>query len=206
MMRHISIHAPCAGGDHTLIVTAANILQHFNPRPLCRGRHLAAYPVNIIINFNPRPLCRGRQCVPCRIMFSPRQFQSTPPVQGATSCMAFAAVTASDISIHAPCAGGDALSLLARRSALYFNPRPLCRGRLTPHAGTSSYLIFQSTPPVQGATLRPTTYAAGRKRFQSTPPVQGATQPVHVHSVIECMISIHAPCAGGDLPIADDRL
>ena len=57
--------------------------------------------------------------------------------------------------------------------------------------------LFQSTPPVRGAT--PSRYAWGLVYilFQSTPPVRGATD------CGDCLyevwnISIHAPRAGGD--------
>ena len=56
------------------------------------------------------------------------------------------------VSIHAPYAGSDAHGRWAF----------LCNA------------VFQSTPPMQGATL-PVIYISGQYRFQSTPPMQGAT-------------------------------
>ena len=104
------------------------------------------------------------------------QFQSTPPVWGATP-----------LTQRRCCAG------------LYFNPRPPCGGRLGPpsdaqkstlisiHAprvggdfsgigNAIGSVIFQSTPPVWGATSpgQSRTYS---RLFQSTPPVWGATSP-----------------------------
>ena len=124
----ISIHAPCAGGDVKMQVGAIPFIFqstppvqgatnndptigynciHFNPRPLCRGRRSTrSCSSGCRRHFNPRPLCRGR----------PRPAHQRPH--------------RSRISIHAPCAGGDAPARMARpcRTA-NFNPRPLCRGR-----------------------------------------------------------------------------
>ena len=41
---------------------------------------------------------------------------------------------------------------------------------------TSQTVIFQSTPPVWGATIRSRTSLCSLKLFQSTPPVRGATR------------------------------
>ena len=79
------------------------------------------------------------------------QFQSTPPVRGATQ-MAIAMAKGAVISIHAPRAGGDT-------SGLGVSP---------------AFSQFQSTPPVRGATSR-LRYLAECLKFQSTPPVRGAT-------------------------------
>ena len=79
------------------------------------------------------------------------------------------------VSIHAPYAGSDA-------------------------AGSSSFSAdswFQSTPPMQGATVSAKHLFAACLKFQSTPPMQGAT----VGDVSFCFIphvSIHAPYAGSD--------
>ena len=57
--------------------------------------------------------------------------------------------------------------------------------------------LFQSTPPVWGATLYLSYVTVGYHLFQSTPPVWGATghglDPADVVA-----ISIHAPRVGGD--------
>ena len=78
-----------------------------------------------------------------------------------------------------------------------FNPRPPCGGRQNPGFDTVCKLVFQSTPPVRGATrlhlaqrpehrhFNPRPPCGGRRvyvgdgytieAFQSTPPVRGAT-------------------------------
>ena len=79
----ISIHAPRAGGDpdaHILL----RIVQDFNPRPPCGGRRLIGVMTIHLM-----------------------EFQSTPPVRGATSGMWDYDVFILGISIHAPRAGGD---------------------------------------------------------------------------------------------------
>ena len=57
-----------------------------------------------------------------------------------------------------------------------FNPRPLCRGRRCDFFAVKiDMILFQSTPPVQGATFHCKVNVRLRHVFQSTPPVQGAT-------------------------------
>ena len=57
---------------------------------------------------------------------------------------------------------------------------------------------FQSTPPMQGATMPRFTWSAMTDAFQSTPPMQGATRERH-REARRGDISIHAPHAGGDI-------
>ncbi len=102
------------------------------------------------------------------------------------------------ISIHAPCAGGDNTNKRKFDLIRNFNPRPLCRGRRVVLNLIIMYILFQSTPPVQGATLRAAKNPYTVRIFQSTPPVQGATvRGIDLRA--RHLISIHAPCAGGDL-------
>ena len=101
-------------------------------------------------------------------------FQSTPPVQGATLTV-FPVSRKSDYFNPRPlCRGRPKSCLMHHRMQHNFNPRPLCRGRQFEGALTEKHGIFQSTPPVQGAT-------------------ETARQELFC-----CRISIHAPCAGGD--------
>ena len=102
------------------------------------------------------------------------------------------------ISIHAPRVGGDLFELHEHQNKTDFNPRPPCGGRrqmyldkpihstISIHAprvggdiGTASrlnlFLIFQSTPPVWGATGIMIVWSTNIVVFQSTPPVWGAT-------------------------------
>ncbi len=66
---------------------------------------MTAAPVCGIMNFNPRPLRRGRPVL--AVAAEPLStFQSTPPAEGATQERDRIADRC-DISIHAPCGGGD---------------------------------------------------------------------------------------------------
>ncbi len=124
----------------------------FNPRPLCRERRIGAgvsKSENRVSIHAPYAGSDRQRRRPQKVSLS---FQSTPPMQGATTR-----------SAGSP----------AKRYS--FNPRPLCRERLFSVSNTLCVLEFQSTPPMQGAT---TTRALMRNSFvpfQSTPPMQGAT-------------------------------
>ena len=56
------------------------------------------------------------------------EFQSTPPAQGATDGNIINK-TSTDVSIHAPRAGGDAVANIIGINQSGFNPRPPRRGR-----------------------------------------------------------------------------
>ena len=101
----ISIHAPRVGGDSVRHFTLPGF-HYFNPRPPCGGRQTS--------------LNNSSRCV---------EFQSTPPVWGATRTTGFRGGMRY-ISIHAPRVGGDVVQC----------------GQPFP------FQLFQSTPPVWGAT------------------------------------------------------
>ena len=123
----ISIHAPHAGGDILLKQTPATA-GHFNPRPPCGGRRSLMWPVKLRA-----------------------QFQSTPPMRGAT-CQHLLRRPRYGISIHAPHAGGDPQPRRSPGHQFYFNPRPPCGGRRARLRWNSHNFRFQSTPPMRGAT------------------------------------------------------
>ncbi len=101
-------------------------------------------------------------------------FQSTPPVRGATGGY-IATEAERDVSIHAPRAGSDAAEQAARLAEIE----------------------FQSTPPVRGATRSAAASYSVSSRFQSTPPVRGATDGA-AQAAQQYAVSIHAPRAGSD--------
>ena len=170
----VSIHAPYAGSDFI----EAHYMQNksgFNPRPLCRERRACMYlPAHLAFCFNPRPLCRERQ---------PNDlFPGTPypvsihaPYAGSDRCSPRPPQSPKRVSIHAPYAGSDVFFRAALYSSIGFNPRPLCRERPSAHIKYARAPQFQSTPPMQGATLSSPCPAPLLKQFQSTPPMQGAT-------------------------------
>ena len=134
------------------------------------GRQIAEFGSD---RFNPRPLCRERRTASSNATQA-LQFQSTPPMQGATK-EAREELEKMRVSIHAPYAGSD---------------------EIDSHS-PSKETMFQSTPPMQGATM-----AAGREGnalsgFQSTPPMQGATTAETPEEPVTT-VSIHAPYAGSD--------
>ena len=174
----MEIHAPRVGGDLTKLDLleisivfqstppvwgategtpgAAGGWKDFNPRPPCGGRPLGDHQTAPkLADFNPRPPCGGRRFADPDII---RHYL---------------------ISIHAPRVGGDSRTRSGTRWGRYFNPRPPCGGRLTLPRAASVAPIFQSTPPVWGATRGSHPRASYTSRFQSTPPVWGATPGGH---------------------------
>ena len=123
----ISIHAPFAGGDELYAQTISKIVISIHA-PFAGGDPHAIKIAGI---------CQG--------------FQSTPPSQGATVYEALFH-RKENISIHAPFAGGDSKGRRQDQEQVYFNPRPLRRGRHQSSSGNAVIDKFQSTPPSQGAT------------------------------------------------------
>ena len=78
-----------------------------------------------------------------------------------------------------------------------FNPRPLCRERQCYYCLSRTSQLFQSTPPMQGATVLRDRARKRGYQFQSTPPMQGATY-VYPEPEDYAIVSIHAPYAGSD--------
>ena len=99
------------------------------------------------------------------------------------------------ISIHAPRAGGDLSLLQSGLLSYHFNPRPPCGGRLLPDEKSEPPRIFQSTPPVRGATPLLSPFAGG-DAFQSTPPVRGATSGLRQISRSLRYFNPRPPCGG----------
>ena len=144
-------------------------------------------------------------------------FQSTLPAWGATSAFHLN-ITIDDISIHAPRMGSDSKTSITEANIIYFNPRSPHGERLPVNVIFPPTLVFQSTLPAWGATLRilanrrflifqSTLPAWGATRwrrlsgettpFQSTLPAWGATQ-TKILLTHQKTISIHAPRMGSD--------
>ena len=101
------------------------------------------------------------------------------------------------ISIHAPRAGATILCFLNHKQQL-FQSTPPVRGATHDEEQLGAVdREFQSTPPVRGATQKLGIANLSAQIFQSTLPVRGATI-LYVHKAILIQISIHAPRAGGD--------
>ena len=114
------------------------------------------------------------------------------------ACFVFVKV----ISIHAPCEGGD-ISVSGYVLVKVISIHAPCEGGDDLFERIQRKLdIFQSTPPVKGATRLRGRALNGRLIFQSTPPVKGATALYSEQPLLSPAISIHAPCEGGDsLPL-----
>ena len=168
----VSIHAPLARGD-ACPCRASSSASRFNPRPSCEGRRFAFRSERPPRCFNPRPSCEGRQAVSAAAfkrmefqstpllrgatqgsggMGGPNMFQSTPLLRGATM-VAPRHLSGRRVSIHAPLARGDFVTIPSGMSAKSFNPRPSCEGRQRLLRRSPANAWFQSTPLLRGATV-----------------------------------------------------
>ena len=147
----ISIHAPLTGSD--------------SPKGLTK---------TVLRNFNPRSPYGERRSFRC-LQFRTVPFQSTLPLRGATlfkrsrdnpgKISIHAPLTGSDricspnasnvfISIHAPLTGSDARVGMLDLWHPDFNPRSPYGERRVDKPGSWTELLFQSTLPLRGATMR----------------------------------------------------
>ncbi len=178
----ISIHAPLAGSDGAEVTPSWRKSSNFNPRSPCGERHAGIPPsATRQRNFNPRSPCGER-----------------PHLSALASGIL-------SISIHAPLAGSDAVSVLERPSWLIFQSTLPLRGATmsawlynvvrdisihAPLAGSDQSpstikwipSIFQSTLPLRGATPMPRPRWIMPTVFQSTLPLRGATADVHKYA------------------------
>ena len=149
----ISIHAPRAGSDSCYTAGLYNPA-HFNPRSPCgerhdRDRHSGSR--DAISIHAPRAGGDDVQYIHYSLFM---EFQSTPPVRGATLYLRILQLGSRDFNPRPPC-GGRLFSRHAAFAVLMdFNPRPPCGGRLVVEQINVTVKGFQSTPPVRGATSR----------------------------------------------------
>ena len=130
----ISIHAPRVGGDLPTN-PSLSMTRYFNPRPPCGGRR-AWEPSHSYRDFNPRPPCGGRH--PSRSSSGCSwEFQSTPPVWGATKDPNIGRQLITFQSTPPVWGATDAGSMSGTAQS-DFNPRPPCGGRLFPLKVSSS--------------------------------------------------------------------
>ena len=171
---HISIHAPCEGGDHWYLYKW-RLHGYFNPRPLRGGRRaLLLWTVSRWI------------------------FQSTPPARGATWWRSDHGVH-SWISIHAPCEGGDLQGISPETTIMISIHAPCEGGDGIDCIHKPIYAGFQSTPPARGATC-----GAGAKRGHTKISIHAPCEGGDVMGRWDTetfRISIHAPSEGGDFPV-----
>ena len=123
----ISIHAPHAGRDATLVSTLC-APANFNPRAPCGARLCSTLIPRALMRFQSTRPMRGAtilaQCGTPSLGISIHAPHAGRDVEGVTER------TYTDISIHAPHAGRDALHILIKAiSGFDFNPRAPCGAR-----------------------------------------------------------------------------
>ena len=101
------------------------------------------------------------------------------------------------ISIHAPRMGSDQLFGQSVPSQFDFNPRSPDGERLKFNDKYFDELIFQSTLPGWGATVKSRQFARGFSNFNPRSP-DGERPRTFSTTIYEVMISIHAPRMGSD--------
>ena len=167
----VSIHAPHAGRDRLapdsrILLLRVSIHAPHAGRDPCRYRISAKR-----ISFNPRAPCGARP----------------PPPASAAGSRRF--------NPRAPC-GARLLLPSYRRRRMGFNPRAPCGARHVGNTTLSWTVLFQSTRPMRGATLR-IVGEHPRKQVSIHAPHTGRDE-IHAPRITPLEVSIHAPHAGRD--------
>ena len=195
-LREISIHAPRTGSDDRL-QNCYPPFGDFNPRSPHGERQGYAFKSSDGAYFNPRSP-HGERRPPAKSRRPRVPFQSTLPARGATDQEQPSGGN-SDISIHAPRTGSDALETENRWIFRISIHAPRTGSDTAGNVPAGAGQIFQSTLPARGATVtvkvsgwelpdfnprsphgerrRCRRCCAKRWRFQSTLPARGATVP-----------------------------
>ena len=190
--------------------------------------------------FNPRPLCRERQAF-TYLFYGGYYVSIHAPYAGSDDggieisrhkkVSIHAPYAGSDhaaelnqgfdaVSIHAPYAGSDTATGTTKATVSGFNPRPLCRERPKRKLRKKKRKRFQSTPPMQGATLTDRNRWQMRQCFNPRPLCRerldcfagggGASVGFNPRPLcrerhferrsydFDALVSIHAPYAGSD--------
>ena len=135
------------------------------------GRDFPAYtPQGWGLNFNPRAPCGAR------------------PVQ------LFQKLMVRHISILAPLAGRDLNTAPSFGAERNFNPRAPCGARRLRKDGAKVVIVFQSSRPLRGATMRSQKRRPKRPRFQSSRPLRGATDYLLGNETPQKDFNPRAPC------------
>ncbi len=191
----ISIHAPRAGSDSSINagLLTADVFQSTLP---VRGATVWKLQSSITMIFQSTLPVRGATVFFRVSTCSNGYFNPRSPC-GERHVGAGAGLPEEDISIHAPRAGSDGVSLAPRQLERDFNPRSPCGERREFFNIPDTESIFQSTLPVRGAT-----------RLSKSP---CCIHPISIHApragsdkdavkgCFEERISIHAPRAGSDV-------
>ena len=167
----ISIHAPLAGCDTVSILFMPRVT-YFNPRTPCGVRPAAHqhHRGNRRISIHA-PLAGCDWLQPDWVFDTNISIHA--PLAGCDTAQRIKEAIKA-ISIHAPLAGCDWREAYQRYLGFYFNPRTPCGVRLARGLSKVSWLLFQSTHPLRGATIL-TNIDGLTSQFQSTHPLRGAT-------------------------------
>ena len=148
--------------------------RYFNPRPPCGGRQNRAPSIIYRILFQSTPPVWGAT-KGVRALMAAFKFQSTPPVWGATILRVKLGTTLAFQSTP-PVWGATSEKGKGGKRNEYFNPRPPCGGRPDELAGLDGYAFISIHAPRVGGDAGTETPGKRTHLFQSTPPVWGATQ------------------------------
>ena len=196
---------------------------YFNPRPPWGGRRQASRPVHLLQNISIHALRGEGDRTKIHRYHRLSAFQSTPSVGRATFPARSSFLVYVSISIHALRGEGDLNRVSVPLVPQHFNPRPPWGGRresapnqykketgnFNPrppwggrrylcNSSMRSFYIFQSTPSVGRATVKPPDRAVQALVFQSTPSVGRATKGTGLRKPPP-LISIHALRGEGDI-------
>ena len=123
-------------------------------------------------------------------------FNPRPPRGGRRGCPA-GLPCQRRVSIHAPHAGGDRASFGVSAGGLVSIHAPHAGGDGVHLDHLAGDFLFQSTPPTRGATRERRRCADVVRCFNPRPP-RGGRQGAGVVALVQLLVSIHAPHAGGD--------
>ena len=192
----ISIHAPHTGRDAIETSKAGGPGTFQSTRPI-RGATILHVTITLSRqNFNPRApygarLCpykgvQYRQAISIHAPHTGRDviqlmrscvdylFQSTRPIRGATSGEGYQAGATTNFNPRAPYGARQTRVFPDMTCQIHFNPRAPYGARPNSISTWEHTIIFQSTRPIRGATVKVVTLMVDAI-FQSTRPIRGAT-------------------------------
>ena len=174
VQRRISIHAPRMGSDHSADAQS-KALDNFNPRPPYGERPSDTDKSSLSVYFNPRPPYGERPRM-FKIPWTSWAFQSTPPVWGATCAGKRGKKCGRYFNPRPPYGERHAPQPPAWVRSANFNPRPPYGERpiVSGLSGQPAPISIHA-PRMGSDTITAPTWQA-HFLFQSTPPVWGATR------------------------------
>ena len=164
---------PC-GGRHTH--GDCSFCDHdFNPRPPCGGRQRRDVSPPRKTTFQSTPPVWGATRPPSLGICTARTISIHAPRVGGDRSDRRHQGGATNFNPRPPC-GGRRPSHILFQLHIDFNPRPPCGGRLSPPGPAQSQSNISIHAPRVGGDLPHSTPSILRCLFQSTPPVWGATR------------------------------